>query len=374
MRCPRIRATEDALIRIRRFDGVVRVDPYPAQLAVPQYLQQLVLRNTQLGRPQQGLLHDHGLLVREALHIGSPAFEKRCRGALLKEWSLAYPVVRGGSCNGMSDDEQVGSREPLFSQRHGLAPYKTAMQVEALDERARTDIWNLVIYPRYLNIAYPANTGEFIWIHHLGLQRDLYAPNLLAAKLNHIIHKGEWYEVYDLVEFLIRHTRIDKRETLVTIVNRTLALNRAGYRVVGSLIVPITSNEEIASIAEATKSPLENAREHVNRALQLFAERDTPNFAKVIHEAISAAEAAAHVLAGNQGGTLAAALASVQTNNPSMLHPALVEGWKRLYGFTGDSGGIRHALKDGTIQPDQTLAQYFIVTCSAFVNLVAAIS
>ncbi|MDT7765699.1 MAG: hypothetical protein QOC63_5119 [Mycobacterium sp.] len=57
----------------------------------------------------------------------------------------------------------------------------------------------------------------------------------------------------------------------------------------------------------------------------------------------------------------------------SDLHPALITGWKNLYGFTSDSGGIRHAGFDGAIQPTQELAQYFLVTCSAFVNLVTSL-
>ena len=88
-------------------------------------------------------------------------------------------------------------------------------------------------------------------------------------------------------------------------------------------------------------------------------------------QAMSAAEAAAAALAGKQGATLQGALAEIQKSNPPIVHPALIEGWKRLYAFSGDSGGIRHALKEGTMQPDQDLAQYFVVTCSAFVNFVA---
>jgi hypothetical protein len=60
----------------------------------------------------------------------------------------------------------------------------------------------------------------------------------------------------------------------------------------------------------------------------------------------------------------------VVKKNGTDLHGALIQGWKNLYGFTSDSGGIRHAGFDGAIQPTQELAQYFLVTCSAFVNLV----
>jgi hypothetical protein len=274
----------------------------------------------------------------------------------------------------MSNDELEGARSPSFSQRHGYSPYDSVMQIEALDERARIDLWNFVIYPRYLNVRYPDTDGLLIWTGHLGFPRDRYRINELAAKLNDVLHNGEWYEPYDLLEFLLRHTAAQNRQELTQTINDLLALNRAGYRVVDGQVIPITSAEEVESITAAANSPLANARVHMKRALELFAERTNPNFAKVIAEAMSAAESAANVLAGTQGLTLAAALKEVQKSVPPVVHSALAEGWNRIYGFTSDSGGIRHALKDGTMQPDQDLAQYFVITCSAFVNLVAAIS
>jgi hypothetical protein len=41
--------------------------------------------------------------------------------------------------------------------------------------------------------------------------------------------------------------------------------------------------------------------------------------------------------------------------------------------LVSNSGGIRHAADQTTTQPTQALAQYFLVTCSAFVNLVTTL-
>jgi hypothetical protein len=275
--------------------------------------------------------------------------------------------------SGMPNDIGDGGRVPSFSQRHGYKDFCTAMQVEALDERTRTDLWNMLIYPRYLNQNYPDTDGLVIWCNHLALPRNEYTINHLAGRLDVLLETGEWYEVYDLLEFLVSHTRGSKREETTAIVNNLLALNRAGYRIIDALIVPVTAAEDLESIEAAAASPLTNAAEHIKKAVALFAVRDNPNFAKAIQEATSGAEAAAHVLAYAQGQTLVDSLNFVEKKLPSTLHPALIGGWKMLYGFTGDSGGIRHAAKGDSVSPDQDVALYFIVTCSAFVNLVTSI-
>jgi len=56
-----------------------------------------------------------------------------------------------------------------------------------------------------------------------------------------------------------------------------------------------------------------------------------------------------------------------------VVHPALLKGWKGIYGFTSDSGGIRHADYQGSVPATQELARYFLVTCSAMVNLLTTL-
>jgi hypothetical protein len=53
------------------------------------------------------------------------------------------------------------------------------------------------------------------------------------------------------------------------------------------------------------------------------------------------------------------------------LHPALAEGLSKLYGWTSDAEGIRHALMD---EPSLSFAEakYMLVSCSAFVNYLTA--
>jgi hypothetical protein len=49
------------------------------------------------------------------------------------------------------------------------------------------------------------------------------------------------------------------------------------------------------------------------------------------------------------------------------IHPALKSAFSKLYGYTSDESGIRHAMLDAT-SPDSEDAIYMLVSCSAFVN------
>lgn len=53
------------------------------------------------------------------------------------------------------------------------------------------------------------------------------------------------------------------------------------------------------------------------------------------------------------------------------VHPALKEAWVKLYGYTSDEGGLRHAMQE---EPDIDFAtvKYMVVSCAAFVNLLSA--
>lgn len=270
------------------------------------------------------------------------------------------------------NDGDDGGRAPTFSQRHGYKPFNTEIQIESLNDRTRMDIWNAFVHPLFIAPMTPVVDPEIVWAAHLARERHRYHPSPFEGALHDIVFGHDWYLVYDLLEFLVQSASPHRIEDLQERMNLILAANRAGYRIVDTYFVPISNPAEAAAIETAASSPLREAREHIRRAIALFAVRDNPNFAKAIQEAMSAAEAAANHLAYTEGKTLAEALTIAQRRNVGGLHASLVDGWKMLYGFTSDSGGIRHALKDGSIEPDQNLCQYFVITCSAFVNFVVA--
>jgi hypothetical protein len=144
-----------------------------------------------------------------------------------------------------------------------------------------------------------------------------------------------------------------------------LEQERSAYRLIEGALVRITNKAEMQSVEEALKShPL--ATVHMDRALKLFAERETPNYAKVIQEAVSAVEAQLQELTGKS--KVADGVAELNKLGRGAHHKSLLNGFTKIYGWTSEDGsGIRHAGK-GEPAPTQALAKYTLVTCSAFVN------
>lgn len=271
-----------------------------------------------------------------------------------------------------TDSDSDGLRQPNFSERHGYAPWPPPIQLNDLDDRSRTTLWNF-IHHTYLVPENPVITLEAIWMAFLGRYQQHYGRRYLADELFELVTVHPFNRVFDLLEFLMTKTKEQSHryESIAGVVNKILENNRVGYRLViaEAVITPIIDETELKSIETATTTTVPEVQEHMRRAIQLFADRDHPQFAKSISESMLAAEAAAQKLAGIQA-PLGDAVDRIRKNGD--LHGALTEGWKKLYGYTSQDGGIRHAIASGMVNPGPDLAQYFLVICSAFVNLCAS--
>lgn len=155
------------------------------------------------------------------------------------------------------------------------------------------------------------------------------------------------------------------------------ALERSGapYRFVGKKLLPATSEQEAAAIESAMQAAagptLATVRAHLDEAAKILANRDQPNDRNSIKESISAIEALVAVVLGRRG-TLGDLLKSIDDKLPDeAVHPALKGALSKLYGYTSDAGGIRHALADDR-EPDIEDAQFMLAICSAFVTLIVA--
>jgi hypothetical protein len=98
-------------------------------------------------------------------------------------------------------------RRLTFSQRKGLTPTPEPVQLKSLDQRLRNDLWNL-LYAELLNVyqqSTPYSLPNFWW-HHYGLPIEQYDARKLASVIRATVLEGEWYEVYDLLEFLASET------------------------------------------------------------------------------------------------------------------------------------------------------------------------
>lgn len=260
-----------------------------------------------------------------------------------------------------------------FSERMGLVQPRTILQVEALDERLRNRLLN-----GFDEVGPPFEVDEndygspitpfphWLWDRFWG--RPLRELDVARARseVAGIFKGGRWNTVYDLLQFTLTwdHHRWRKGH-YVAVCNRILAEELAGYRLVDNVIVPVTSEVELQALEATLSEALPSAREHMHRALALFADRDNPNYSNVIAEAVTAAEGQLKEITGK--GTPADAVAQLKKMGGGH-HPAFLQAFLNLYGWaSNDKSGIRHA-GDGSPAPDQALAKVALVTCSAFVN------
>ena len=153
---------------------------------------------------------------------------------------------------------------------------------------------------------------------------------------------------------------------LKEVLNRYMESENAAYRVVGDEIVEITDEHEIEAIESALDGGIKCCQSHLSRALDLASDRTQPDYRSSIKESISAVEAACQSLAGKPKATLGDCIKVIK--NRGAIHPAFEQALLKLYGYTSDEGGIRHALTDESVAPAYSDAKFMLVASSAFVN------
>jgi hypothetical protein len=136
---------------------------------------------------------------------------------------------------------------------------------------------------------------------------------------------------------------------------------------VSGRITQLTAEEEIEEIEKALHLPpaLKPVSDHLGRALGLVADRKAPDYANSIKESISAVEALCKLISHNPKGTLKDTLQVIEKK--VAIHPALKQAFNKLYAYTSDAEGIRHALLDEQ-NLDAEDANFMLVSCSAFIN------
>lgn len=264
-----------------------------------------------------------------------------------------------------------------FSQRKGYRQAKSVIQLEEMDDELRNTIWNALCQQLF-------QKDEFIYEDMYSPQPLIYAfGNAWWSKLlkqpidtrprgvkdiynaiREYFFNAKWYEVYDFVEFTV--ACYGRNETLPKAINHALEIELAGYRLINGKIVELTSKEELESIEQAVgQSEFRAAAEHLQRAMELMSDRKNPDPRNSIKESISAVESAAKEITKLPKATLEDAIKMLEKNGE--LHACLKAGFSKLYAYTSDKGGIRHAMLD---EPNLTKADalFFLVTCSAFIN------
>lgn len=261
-----------------------------------------------------------------------------------------------------------------FSERHGYTQHELP-QRERLDDNLRTGLWNAFCtnFPGSVDtsirdeddpvIFYSNSIHEKIFARFLKNPIDEYVDDSDGDErhMKEYFLKQDWKKVLDLVDFIIQ---TDYKKPFVDECNATLAQENSAYKIVGKFVTEITSEHEITEIETVLKIPFDSARMHLENALALFSNRESPNYEKCIAESIHAVESIAQEITGKEK--------SLNTLTQSLkLHPNLSSGLDELYNWTSKDG-IRHAKSGKSLPVDQATARFMLVTCSAFVNYIIA--
>ena len=74
------------------------------------------------------------------------------------------------------------------------------------------------------------------------------------------------------------------------------------------------------------------------------------------------------LIAKSESVTLGEALNIIKNKGNVEIHPALLDAFNKLYGYTSSADGIRHALTNEKVKVGFEEAKFMLVMCSAFTN------
>lgn len=287
-----------------------------------------------------------------------------------------------------------------FASRHKYQSIQVETQLESLNEVTRTKIANLSskYFSRLIQIVsnsdnfpppiinyyktfYNALTNEFFENFYVLPYENFSGSNYekgnqLINLVKSTINDDEWYNVFDLIEFWISSENklmendIDYifDEPLIVKLNNIFEQELVGYRIIDSIITPITDDIEIEAIEDISNNPYEDVRKHTQKALDKLSDTKDPDYQNSIKESISFVETMTKILTGKKNSSLSAALNYFEEQN-IYIPKQLKEGITKLYNYASTEPGIRHGGESSEeTSPAEEDAKLILVICSAFNN------
>lgn len=278
----------------------------------------------------------------------------------------------------------------LFSERYGYTKASDVIIREKITPEIQNaicscydklpDLFNEVIaYYQDAKAEYQ-NLEEYLWVYFLNER----AANFSDGYKYHVVatvyiedKSNAWYKKLDIIEKTIQYLRnFDAKNhkfhsvasNFIKLLNSAFERLNFAYRIINDEIVEITSEQEIKTIETAIENSARNIKMHLNRALELYAQRPEGDYRNSIKESISAVEAFCREKTGEN--TLGKALNKLEKNG--IVFPDVLKyAFDKLYAYTNQpDAGIRHALMDdtGVYTPKAEEAIFMLVSCSAFIN------
>lgn len=188
----------------------------------------------------------------------------------------------------------------------------------------------------------------------------------------------KWSHAFDILEVFLTYTYSEESELYndgnyyLEKFNKVLEEETSGYRFINDnlkvIAIKITNENEIKCIEESIESVEGNfslVNNAIEKAVKLYS-LEPFDYENSIKESISAVESMCKIILDDSKATLGGALQKLQESG-IYIHNAMIEGFKKLYGYTSDESGIRHGGINFSNVTEED-ARYMLITCSAFIN------
>lgn len=257
-----------------------------------------------------------------------------------------------------------------FSERESIIK-SVNLNPKEMPTGLRNRFWNII--QKYISDSFSQPNRDkiikYIWDRFFKedvdilIFRSYYGYTLDQIKEK--FYKFEWNRVYDFLEFLLNLEAPQyQKNALIHDLNSVFIDEGAKYKVINGIITSLISKEEAEEVRKAIESKYAPVSTHFKKALELYSKRPNPDYKNSIKESISAVEALVRIILNKPNGTLGALVEQLN------IHSAFKEGINKLYGWTSDEGGIRHAEKEKGLKIDEKEARFMLIQCSALVNYI----
>lgn len=278
----------------------------------------------------------------------------------------------------MANKQHTSSKPLSFSQRHGYEPLPEALRLEHLSDDLRRELWNRVrrlLQPfKYGGDLFTESGDRFVEQvlgKHLKRPEDAI-PTLYsdASRIfRAVILKEEFSAVLNLVEIICDDEEVDGQfaervRDLFDQHNAAYSLGKIGR---WNRFSPQGSQAQGDAVRQArqvlAKHGMDGAAAHLDQAVEHINARQ---YADAIADSILAVESVACMIAPGASKTLGPALDTLERQG-LLGHRALKEAFSKLYGYTSDEQGIRHALLEQDA-PDVGIdeALFMFSACASF--------
>ena len=266
----------------------------------------------------------------------------------------------------MSDNRYQSDDHLNFSQIYDYEPLPEPMQLEELSDDLRREIWNttreLLLSERHTRAVgtYLPSVGKYYFYEEmqrfiervlgefLKKSEDEIDPSYgeVINQFKTVIRKNRFNKVLDLVQFMVNDRKYGEKlaKPISELFERCAAayyldMSRQPYQ-----FCPRSNEAQGEATREAIKTirdgSMEGAATHLRDAA---AHINADQFADSISDSIHAVESVARQIDPESSQSLGYALNSLEKAG-LIKHPALKEAFSKLYGYTSDEQGIRHAL------------------------------